>query len=142
MESQTYFGPLYARLADAKPVSFRRVETSNWKPEQSQCHRNVDFWTEQDSARLAIRGWLTWGANQAGRCKFMAHSVVEEDGELYDITPIDANTPREGLAFLRHIGTSEEFDILKEYHTDTTYPPITYEEMHSMGGVEELSDDS
>jgi hypothetical protein len=22
MESQTYFGPLYARLADAKPVSF------------------------------------------------------------------------------------------------------------------------
>jgi hypothetical protein len=44
MESQTYFGPLYARLADAKPVSFRTVETSNWKP--------IRYWRVRPRARL------------------------------------------------------------------------------------------
>lgn len=142
MDSQTYFRSLYARLSDAKPVVFQKVESSNWNPEQSKCHSNIDFWVEQDSRRLAVRGWLTWGANEAGRCKFMAHSVFEEGGKMYDITPIDANTPREGLMFLRHIGTDEEFDYLKKCCADTTYPPVTYEEMHSVGGVKELPDNS
>jgi hypothetical protein len=43
----------------------------------------------------------------------MAHSVCSEAGKLIDITPIDENTPREGLRFRRHSGTEEEFDAMK-----------------------------
>jgi hypothetical protein len=59
MESQTYFGPLYARLADAKPVSFRTVETSNWKP--------IRYWRVRPRARL----------RQAGDCSdFLSHFLL------------------------------------------------------------------
>jgi hypothetical protein len=41
----------------------------------------------------------------------MAHSVVDENGQLVDITPLDPNTPREGLVFLKHLGTEEDFSV-------------------------------
>jgi len=60
----------------------------------------------------------------------MAHSVVEENGQLFDITPLDRNTPREGLVFLKHHGTEEEFLRMKTTCSNVLYPPFTYDEWH------------
>jgi hypothetical protein len=129
---ETYFGSLYARLPEAKPVGFRDIP--GWKSEQNDCHLNVDSWVRRDSKRSAVRGWLSWGIDpRTERCKFMAHSVIEEDGEMYDITPLDPNTPRAGLVFLRHIGTDEEFDILKMHWSDVAaYPFFTYADLQNL----------
>lgn len=43
----------------------------------------------------------------------MAHSVVDGNGDLVDITPLDPNTPREGLVFQKHLGTEEDFSAMK-----------------------------
>jgi hypothetical protein len=45
-----------------------------------------------------------------------------------DITPIDENTPREGLRFLRHVGTEEEFNVLKLPFSQFFYPFMSVEE--------------
>ena len=58
----------------------------------------------------------------------MAHSVVDELGVLVDITPIDENTPREGLQFLRHRGTEDEFNVLKVPFSQCFYPFMSFDE--------------
>lgn len=64
----------------------------------------------------------------------MAHSVVNEEGKLYDITPIQPGTPRP--IFLRHLESDADFDALLPQCNDVTYPFLTYEELHAMGSVE------
>lgn len=75
----------------------------------------------------AVRGWL-WGPGADGRYHIMAHSVADEAGVLVDITPIDENTSREGLRFLRHVETEDEFDVLKVPYSQLYYPSMTVEE--------------
>jgi hypothetical protein len=55
--------------------------------------------------------------------------VVEENGELIDITPIDKNTPREGLLFLTHPGSEAEFAVMKTACSQVLYPPLTMAEL-------------
>ena len=90
----------------------------------------------------AVRGWLFWGPGVDGRYNIMAHSVVDEAGVLVDITPIDENTPREGLRFLRHVGTEEEFNVLKEPFSQFFYPFMSVEEWReSQQPVQEEEED-
>jgi len=62
------------------------------------------------------------------RCKFWAHSVLDESGSLVDITPIDPNTARDSLFFLLHEGVAAEFERLKIRWPDVLYPRLTFEE--------------
>jgi hypothetical protein len=66
----------------------------------------------------------------------MAHSVVQENGRLVDLTPVDKNTPREGLQFLSHPGTEAEFQSMKVVCAKALYPPMTWEEWHEQSLAE------
>lgn len=61
----------------------------------------------------------------------MAHSVIEENSRLVDITPIDPNTPREALVFLRHPGTEADFDLMKTDCAGVLYPQPTWEQFQA-----------
>ena len=137
MDVETYFRSLYERVNEAESVPLRAVECAGWKPEQNQCHNNVIMWVRYDAERSRVRGWLTWGKDEGGKCKLIAHSVVKENGELYDITPIYPDTPRP--SFISHLEADAEFDILLPQYNDVTYPFFTYEELQAMGGVEDPS---
>jgi hypothetical protein len=63
----------------------------------------------------------------AGRCLYEAHSVIEENGVLYDIT-LREDVACELIPFLRHIGTEEEFSKMKDGRAQILFPPITVEE--------------
>ena len=99
------------------------VSIADWQPKPSDCHNNVDRWIAHHDCCTRVRGWLTWGEDGAGSCQFMAHSVVEEGGVLYDITPIDSNTPTP--KFLKHLGETEAFDAMQPVWSSVIYPIIT-----------------
>ena len=117
---ESYFASLQSRLGEAEPVSFRAVSIAKWLPQPSQCHENVDYWIAGRHNCTRVRGWLTWGEDELGSCLFIAHSVVDDNGILYDITPIDPNTSP--LMFLKHIGTVEAFDAMQPQFSSATYP--------------------
>jgi hypothetical protein len=125
-----YFRLLYERVNAAVKVPYREVSLKEWQPELNKCHDNVDFWVKHHGNVLAVRGWIFWLPDETGRCSFKAHSIVQENGTLVDITPIDRNTPREGLYFLTHPGTEAEFQSMRVACADVLYPPITCEEWH------------
>ena len=125
-----YFRQLYQRLNEAVNVPFRRVHLDGWKPSPNKCHGNVDHWVKHRPESKAVRGWIFWPPDETGRCRLMAHSVIQEKSELFDITPIDRNTPREALVFLRHLGTEGEFEPMKTACSEVVYPPVTWEEVH------------
>ena len=136
-----YFRCLHARLDEAIKVSFRAVRFANWKPELNKCHDNVDYWIKHHAGAGPVRGWVFWPPDGEGRCTFMAHSIVDERGELVDITPIDRNTPRESLFFLAHPGTEEEFQAMKVVCAEALYPPITWEEWHQSQAAAENNEE-
>lgn len=129
---EEYFASLFARLGEAKAAAFREVKMPGWEPKLSDCHRNVDFFVERNLGHLAVHGWLTWGPDATGRCLFIAHTLVEQDGELVDITPLDSSTSRDGLMFLRHLGTDAEFGALSIPYSSVWYPLVTFAEMQSV----------
>jgi hypothetical protein len=95
---------LYDRRREGVPVSFEKVSLGDREPERGKCHDNVDAWVVLHPADSAVRGWLVEDAEAFGFVKFVAHSVVERDGKLIDITYPDG-----GYAFIRHIGETDEF---------------------------------
>jgi hypothetical protein len=97
----------------------------------NDCHGNVDRWIESHPGTKVVRGWLFWPPDAAGRYRFIAHSVVDENGDLVDITPIDPNTLRQGLRFLRHEGTEKDFESMKIVCSEVLYPPMTIEELQA-----------
>jgi hypothetical protein len=108
-----YFRQLYHRVETAVSVPFREVSIEGWLPALNKCHDNVDHWVRFHPECKAVRGWIFWPKVSLGRSTFRAHSVVEKNGVLFDVTPIDKNTPREGLLFLTHLGGEEEFESMK-----------------------------
>jgi hypothetical protein len=117
-------------LQVAMTVPSRQVHLDDWKPAPNKCHENVNHWIRRNPECTAVRGWIFWPPDETGCCRFMAHSVVEEKDNLIDITPIELDTPREMLVFLRHLGTEEEFEPMKTACAEVVYPPITWEEWH------------
>lgn len=130
-EIQDYFASLQMRLGEAKQVPFKAVSIEDWQPKPSNCHKNVDYWVNSRKNCLRVRGWLTSGGPDHGSCQFIAHSVVEDNGVLYDITPIGSNTSP--LNFLRHVGDANAFDSIQPTWSWTTYP-IIVELSHEPGG--------
>jgi hypothetical protein len=125
-----YFQQLLERVNSALTVQFREVQLNGGETKLNDCHRNVDRWVNNHPEAKAVRGWLFWPPNGAGQCTLMAHSVVDENGQLVDITPLDPNTPRGGLVFLKHTGTEEDFSIMKRSCSQVLYPPFTYDAWH------------
>ena len=128
MEYDSYFRELLKGGSKAAKVPFRAVRHGEFVPKKNDCHNNVDYWVTHHPGLVAVRGWLFWGPGADGRYNIMAHSVVDEAGALVDITPIDENTPREGLRFLRHLGSAEEFCAMKVPCAQIYYPFISFEE--------------
>jgi hypothetical protein len=121
-EILSYFASVQSRIEEAKHIPFREVSVADWQPKPAECHKNVDYWISGYEKRTRVRGWLTWGNDESGSCHLIAHSVVDDDGTLYDITPIDPNTPPP--MFLRHIGEKGAFDVMQPQWSWTTYPII------------------
>jgi len=109
-----YFTSLCARAStgDVKRVDFRPVKHGEWEPKSKVCHANADYWEGVTPSARAVRGWLICGNDGVGGYLFGAHSVVEENGELYDITPHDCPSPgpEPPRLFLRHGGDKGPFD--------------------------------
>lgn len=126
-EHHAYFARLVQSISGARNVPFREVQLDGWRPQLSDCHRNVDYWVAQYPASTAARGWLFWPLNECGQRIFMAHSVVDEAGQLFDITPIDRNTPRDTLLFIRHPGTEAEFNGMKIVCSQVLHPPLQWD---------------
>ena len=128
MNYDSYFRELLERESEATGVPFRKVGYGEFEPKKNDCHNNVDYWVAHHPEVKAVRGWLFSGPGTDGRYNIMAHSVVDAAGVLVDITPIDGNTPREGLRFLRHHGSAEEFNAMKGPFSQFFYPFIKFEE--------------
>jgi hypothetical protein len=128
-----YFQQLFERVNSAVKVPFREVRADGWEPKLGDCHRNVDFWVTQHPETKAVRGWLFWPTDETGRYRYMAHSVLDENGTLVDITPVDS---RDGLLFLKHLGTEEDFSAMKIPCAQVWYPPLTYAEWQESQIVE------
>lgn len=108
----------------AASVPFREVRLNGWEPKRNDCHRNVDFWVRHHPEIKPVRGWLFWELNHAGQRLIMAHSILDENGQLVDITPLRRN----GLLFLKHCGTEEEFSAIKTHCAQVSYPPLSFNE--------------
>ena len=125
-----YFRQLLERVNSAVTVQFREIEPREMEIKLNDCHPNVDRYIEKHRGSKAVRGWMFCPCTSAGRYTFIAHSVVEENDQLFDITPLDPNTPREGLVFLRHLGSEDDFSVIKISCAYVLYPPLRYEEWH------------
>jgi len=101
-----------------------------WDPAPSKCHEDVDHWVRHHPECNAVRGWMFWPPGETGRCRFMAHSGIEENGVLVDITPIGPNMIRVALVFLRHSGKEDDFHPMMTVCAEVLYPPFTWEEWH------------
>jgi hypothetical protein len=125
-----YFKSLCARVTsdEAERVDFRPVMHGDWKPESTVCHNNADHWERVTPGAKAIRGWLICGTDLAGGYSFGAHSVVEENGALYDITPHDCPSPgpEPSRLFLRHEGDKAVFDVMLPAYNFVPFNPNAF----------------
>jgi hypothetical protein len=122
-EMDCYLQSLGARIGEQVEVPFKPVSAGDWKPRPRFCHENVDYWVASQSGREAVRGWLVDGTDGCDGFLVVAHSVVNEGGDLYDITPLDyapfESNPRRW--FLRHNGMTEEFDAMRKSPSHWVY---------------------
>lgn len=101
---------LFAHNAEAQAVGYAPRDSSAFQAKPHECHSNVDRWVAEHPECAVVRGWLiydyTLGVHPVVR--FQAHSVLEENGRLVDITP---NEARQRPPFLRHPEGNEMFDL-------------------------------
>jgi hypothetical protein len=137
---ESYFAELNAQRMNAPRVQFKAVKIEDWEPLPNRCHDNVDRWVAENPTRGAVRGWLIGATGGDGSTMYIAHSVVQEGDELYDITPL--NPPDLSAQFLKHKGTQAEFDVLKIAWTGRFYPfytELSHEHSEAPDGSEEGS---
>ena len=79
-----------------------------FQPGQQDCHTNVERWCHIHPEHKPVRGWLVFeGYTRFGFCRFIAHSVVEDEhGRLFDPTPTRASHRH---PFLREEMSEEEY---------------------------------
>jgi hypothetical protein len=126
-EIRSYFVSLCARADNdaAIVVPLVRVRDGDWEPKSKCCHHNARHWESREPGRKAVCGWLICGTDLAGGYTFGAHSVVEENGELYDITPHDCASanPEPPRLFLRHEGEKRVFDAMLPEYNSVSFNP-------------------
>lgn len=100
---------LYLRRDEARRIPYAARKTESLKPRPHECHANVDRWVAAYEGTKAVRGWLVfdYALSAFPLVRFQAHSVIEEDGRLIDITPAGGR----GAPFLRHPDGNEMFDL-------------------------------
>lgn len=100
---------LYLRRDEARRIPYAARKTEAFEPRPHECHANVDRWVADHAATKAVRGWLVYdyALSAFSVVRFQAHSVIEEDGLLLDITPAGGR----GAPFLRHPDGNEMFDL-------------------------------
>jgi hypothetical protein len=104
------------RWTNAEKVPFKQVAISNWRPMESKCHENVDFWVHANASSriVAIRGWINSHIAIPNAIRLTPHSVVKgPHDKLFDITPFADERLRPHTRFVRHIGSEEDFNALK-----------------------------
>jgi hypothetical protein len=114
MDRERYEAEICGRLHEAVAVPFKAVPPDSERPQIAHCHENVDAWVAMHPGSVAVRGWVIYA-----RCgpilMLTAHSVVQgSNGELFDITPLGDESVRDGLRFIRHIGSDRAFFEEKE----------------------------
>lgn len=106
---------LYERRGEAVVVPFVERSLDDWRPDERECHRNVDWWVMNNPGCKAVRGWLFFDmiTTSEGLLKFVwfnSHSVVEEpNGKVIDITPSRAS---QRYPFIGHEGDEDDFTNL------------------------------
>ena len=95
---------LFERRGEAVVVPYVERMIARWKPEEHQCHWNMDLWVAGEDGAKAVRGWLffdhkTTSGGRVNSVTFQAHSVLEENGVLVDITSTRASRR---YPFIRH----------------------------------------
>jgi hypothetical protein len=90
-----YEWDICARLKASQVVPFIEVSVGDWRPERSRCHDNVDIWIKSNPRHVAVRGWVVYASDGKDGVGLTAHTVVkDEDGNLFDITPIEDERAR------------------------------------------------
>lgn len=99
---------LYAHFGAATKVRFWKRGTPTFAPQAHDCHENVDRWCALHPHCKPVRGWLVFDYPLARYpvIRFQAHSVIEENGRLLDITPREGSKE---LLFLPHPDGNEMF---------------------------------
>lgn len=102
---------LYSKRADARVVRYEARQAADFEAYPHECHGNVDRWVASHPGSGCVRGWLIYdyALSAFPMVRFQAHSVLEENGRLVDITPVEV---RERHPFLRHPDGNEMFDLL------------------------------
>jgi hypothetical protein len=136
-ELENYFDEVYSRREEAEVVSSLKVSLpTGWEPKPTECHQNVDYWVAQPQNQhlKAVRGWYIAATSDSSGSTLLlvAHSLVDDGGTLYDITPIDSPS----LKFLRHRGTTADFGAMQPAWSWTWWPIVT-----EMAQREEASDE-
>jgi hypothetical protein len=129
IDMEGYFAALHARRYRGEWMLHRKVSRDGWSPVTAGCHENVNHWVSLNPELKAVCGWMIVSEDESGQCRYEAHSVIEDAGRLYDITLRDQSAC-DGIRFLRHNGTAEEFSAVLQCNCRShfIYPPFTDEE--------------
>jgi hypothetical protein len=106
---------LYERRGTGKIVPYEPWAATGWTPSEHECHSNVERFVHENRDCKAVRGWwvfdYTYGPliGRPAFWRFTAHSVIEDNGRLFDITPSRAE---QRYPFIRHNGPKGEFEAL------------------------------
>lgn len=118
----------------------RKVSIGDWTPKPNECHANVNALCARDPQLKAIHGWMIVSEDDTGRCLFEAHSVIEDAGELYDITLQD-QAVCDAIRFLPHVGTEDKFWQIERVCRQTIYPFVRLREMENGASDDGIDDD-
>lgn len=124
MDRRDYETAICARLPEAEVIPFKEVLNGDWYPKVSECHDNVDTWVRSNPQCVAVRGWVIYASFGRDVVGLTAHSIVKDpDGTLFDITPLESESCREGMRFVAHVGDDSSFFEIKANGHSFTCPP-------------------
>jgi hypothetical protein len=118
---EQYFAALHARRHTARKLRYRSVAESDWTPQPAQCHANVDHMVRSHPALKAVRGWLIRATDGNEGRNYAAHSVIEDHGELFDIT-LQSQEECDHYPFIEHVGPEDEFWTVVTICCEKWYP--------------------
>lgn len=119
---ETYFAALHSRQNEARIMKHRVVSAPGWTPKPNCCHPNIAYCVELNPQLKPVHGWMIRARGWGDSCNYVAHSVFEEGGELYDIT-LAGQAECDLYPFIRHVGTEAEFCAVKQVRCELWYPP-------------------
>ena len=109
LDRDGYRHSICQRLRSAQIVPFVKIRIGTWEPQVGHCHENVDQWVRSNPSHMPLRGWVTL-VESDDAVQLTPHSVVrDQDGDTFDITPLENETIRPSMRFVPHIGDEAKF---------------------------------